>query len=137
MEENQITTTAPTVSEFRQEWGFLLEEPGAPFADEIERVDAFWCTRGDLSEIERVDAFWCTRGDLSETNLAALLALTGGSWAALVSWCDTTGYGCQDGTDWKVCATREEAISQGLDLEARRYLGLELSGEKIAAEESV
>jgi hypothetical protein len=121
MEENETTTTAPTVSEFRQEWGFLLGEPGAPFADEIERIDAYWCTRGDLSE----------------TNLAALLALTGGSWAALVSWCDTTGYGCQDGTDWKVCATREEAISQGLDLEARRHLGLELSGEKIAAEESV
>jgi hypothetical protein len=116
-DENSTTTEIPTVSEFRQEWGFLLEEPGAPFADEIERVDAYWCTYGDLSE----------------TNVAALLALAGGSWAALVSWCDTTGYGCQDGTDWTVRATREEAISQGLDKESRGHLGLALPGEETVA----
>lgn len=115
--ENTTDTTTPTLDAFVAEWGFLLTERGAPA----------------LGEITGVDAYWCHRGDLSETSLAALLTLTGARWAALVSWCDTTGYGCQDGTDWRISATREAAISQGLDLEARRALGLELPGEKIEA----
>jgi hypothetical protein len=112
-DENATTTTVPTLTEFLDEWAFLLTEPGAPARDDITGVDAYWCTRGDLSE----------------TNVAALLTLTGDRWAALVSWCDTTGYGCQNGTDWKVCATREEAISQGLDKDARGRLGVALPGE--------
>lgn len=113
-DENTTTTEAPTVADFLEEWGFLLKEgSGAP----------------ERGQIERIDAFWCQRGDCSETNIAALIALTGDQWAAVVSWCDTTGYGCQDGTDWKVCATRGEAISQGLDKESRGHLGLALPGE--------
>ena len=116
--ENTATTTPPQIDEWLTEWGFLLTEPGAPA----------------LGEITGIHAYWCSRGDLSETDMAALFALTGDRWAALVTWCDTTGYGCQDGTTWRVCATRDEAISQGLDLASRRMLGLELPGEKIESD---
>jgi hypothetical protein len=116
-----VTTTPPTLDEFLTEWGFLLTEPGAPDRDEITSIDAYW--------------HWHEEDGGSESDLAALLRLTGGRWASLTSWCDYTGYGCQDGTDWRVFATRGEALTQGLDLEARRRLGLELPGEKIDAGE--
>lgn len=64
------------------------------------------------------------------TDMAILVELTDGTWAACMAWSDTTGFGCQDDVQWKVAPTRAEAISQGLDREARRKLGVLLPGEE-------
>jgi len=38
-------------------------------------------------------------GDYAETSLVALLEMKDGRFAVLTGWCDTTGWGCQDGAD--------------------------------------
>lgn len=77
--------------------------------------------------IAHVDLIWCEEGDcFAETDMAALVELTDGTWAGLMAWCDTTGWGCQDDVSWKVAPTRELAISQCLDKEARARLGVPL-----------
>lgn len=60
------------------------------------------------------------------TDLCCLVELTDGSWAACVAWCDTTGWDCRADAQWKWAPTRELAISQGLDREARRRLNVAL-----------
>ncbi|MFE5332512.1 hypothetical protein ACFRCG_39660 [Embleya sp. NPDC056575] len=82
-------------------------------------------------DVAEVTHAWARQGDYAELNLAALMRLTDGSWAAVAAWCDTSGWDCQSGVDWAV-GTREHVISQGLDLESRRHLGLTLPGESAA-----
>lgn len=43
------------------------------------------------ARIATVHAHDMTGGDLSETDLALLVELTDGTWAACMAWCDTTG----------------------------------------------
>lgn len=52
----------------------------------------------------------------------ALLELTGGRWAGVEAWNDTTGWGCQDGVEWGIAADREAAWLFGLSEEGRRAL---------------
>lgn len=79
------------------------------------------------ARIARVDASFVDEREYAETSLAALVELTDGSWAAVMAWCDTTGWDCQSGVEWKWAPTRELAISHGLDNAARAEMGLELS----------
>lgn len=62
-------------------------------------------------------------------DIALIARLHDGQWATCVAWSDTSGFGCQQGVDWRVQPTRELAISQGLDKESRAHLGLSLPGE--------
>lgn len=76
--------------------------------------------------IAHVDLIWREGDCCNETNMVALVELTDGTWAGLMAWCDTTGWGCEDDVIWKVAPTRELAISQCLDKEARARLGVPL-----------
>ncbi|MFJ3170610.1 hypothetical protein ACIPJK_07470 [Streptomyces roseus] len=66
----------------------------------------------------------------ADVNVALLARLESGAWAACVAWCDTSGWDCQSGVDWKVSADRDWVIRMGLDKEARARLGLPLPDEQ-------
>ncbi len=76
--------------------------------------------------IARIDVSYLARGDHAAKDIVLLVELTDGSWATCMAWCDTTGWGCQDSVEWKWAKTRDDAITYGLDQEARTKLGLPL-----------
>ncbi len=49
--------------------------------------------------IVKVEAAWGEHGDYAEWEGGFLLKMKDDSWIYLSGWCDTTGWGCQDGTD--------------------------------------
>jgi hypothetical protein len=49
--------------------------------------------------IKQVIAAWGISGDYSEWDGGFLMELKDGRFAYLTGWCDTTGWGCQDGVD--------------------------------------
>lgn len=82
---------------------------------------------GDVAEITHA---WATSPEgWASVDISFLARLTDGRWAACTAWCDTTGWDCQAGVDWKVDASRDTVIRFGLDKEARAHLGLSLPGE--------
>lgn len=60
----------------------------------------------------------------TELTLYALLCLRDGRWASIDAWNDYTGWGCQDGVDVRIAATRERVISHGMTDDIRAALGL-------------
>jgi hypothetical protein len=81
--------------------------------------------------IARVDAWLADSSEgYSATDFTALVELADGTWAACMAWCDTTGWDCRSGVQWKWARTRDDAISQGLDRDARARLGVPLDGEQ-------
>jgi hypothetical protein len=116
------------------DWDMILMQP----------VDGYWSSYSgaysvlDGGPVEDISRESIARVDRSygqspegggSVDLALLVQLTNGSWAACVAWADYTGWGCQDGVQWKVAPNRELAISQGLDREARAKLEVSLLGE--------
>jgi hypothetical protein len=84
----------------------------------------------DPADITEVTHLWVTSPEgYASRDIALMARLDGGRWATCVAWSDTSGFGCQQSVDWRVHDTREAAISQGLDKEARAHLGLSLPGE--------
>jgi hypothetical protein len=79
--------------------------------------------------ITHVEAYDVLDGDYAETDIVALAELSDGSWATVMAYCDTTGWDCQADAQWKWAPTRELAISQGLDREARRRLNVALPSD--------
>lgn len=59
-------------------------------------------------DVKHVHAAWGDQGDYSEWSGGFLLELKDGRWAYLTGWCDTTGWGCQDGTDHKFYDARPD-----------------------------
>lgn len=68
------------------------------------------CDDGDFQEAASragfsiADAARCIEagkedGDYAETSLVALFEMKDGRFAVLTGWCDTTGWGCQDGAE--------------------------------------
>jgi hypothetical protein len=49
------------------------------------------------AELVRCVAAWGQNGDYSEWSGGFLVELKSGRFAYLTGWCDTTGWGCQDG----------------------------------------
>lgn len=81
--------------------------------------------------ITEVTNLWSTSPEgYASRDIALVARLHDGQWATCVAWSDTSGFGCQQGVDWRVNDTRELAISQGLDKESRTHLGLSLPGEE-------
>ena len=99
---------------------------GSDYSGTYSVVDGSKVDDVTAARIARTDASWSEDGDCAETSLAALVELTDGSWAAVMAWCDTTGWGCRSDVQWKWAPTRELAISQGLDRESRARLNLSL-----------
>ncbi|MFG3046326.1 hypothetical protein ACGFZR_15520 [Streptomyces sp. NPDC048241] len=84
----------------------------------------------DSAQVVEVTDLWAVSPEgYADTDIALIARLADGQWATCVAWSDTTGFGCQEGVDWRINSTRELAISQGLDRESRLHLGLALSGE--------
>jgi hypothetical protein len=122
------TTETPTLEEFLAEWGETLCRnyyEGASFAplgapapditpESIADIDLYYLYEG---------------GSWAEQDMAAVVRLHDGNWAAVTGWCDTSGWGCQQGVEWRVTSTREDAIRYGLDKAARVALGVPLEGE--------
>ena len=50
-------------------------------------------------DIARVEAAWGRNGDMSEWDGGFVLRMKDGKRMYLTGWCDTTGWGCQDGTE--------------------------------------
>ncbi|MEV6504864.1 hypothetical protein AB0M61_01925 [Streptomyces sp. NPDC051642] len=100
-------------------WSSLYEyaDSTAPEPDQIVEVAHLWAVSPEGG---------------GSTDIALLARLADGRWASCVAWSDYTGFGCQQGVDWRVNDTRELAISQGLDKESRTHLGLSLPGEESA-----
>lgn len=61
-------------------------------------------------------------------NFACVVELTDGAWAACMAWADYTGWGCQDGVEWRVAADLPSIVSYGLDREGRERLALTSGG---------
>ncbi|MFH8792262.1 hypothetical protein [Streptomyces sp. NPDC017941] len=81
-------------------------------------------------QIVEITHLWAVSPEgYGSTDIALVARLYDGRWATCVAWSDTSGFGCQQGVDWRVNATQELAISQGLDKESRKHLGLSLPGE--------
>ena len=68
----------------------------------------------------------------SELELAVVVRLRDGRWAAIEGWNDYTGWGCQDGADVRVGFSEEDVIRGGLTQEARAKLGLVYEDEGVA-----
>ncbi|MFD9463520.1 hypothetical protein [Streptomyces sp. NPDC060027] len=116
-----ITPTTELGTEFDEYlWGALYEyaEGDTPAPDQIDQITHAWAISPE---------------GYGSTDIALLAHLTDGRWATCVAWSDTTGFGCREGVDWRINDTRELAISQGLDKEARSHLGLSLHGEEPAS----
>jgi hypothetical protein len=52
-----------------------------------------------LTDIALVEAAWGHSGDYAEWGGGFLLNMFDGTWKYVTGWCDTTGWGCQDGAD--------------------------------------
>lgn len=50
--------------------------------------------------VVRVAEAWGWSGDYAEWSGGFLLESDDGRWGYLTGWCDTTGWGCQDGKEW-------------------------------------
>ncbi len=55
----------------------------------------------ERDSVKRVAAAWGESGTCAEWDGGFLIELNDGRWAYVSGWCDTTGWGCQDGTDVK------------------------------------
>ncbi|MGW4222935.1 hypothetical protein ACWEG1_05710 [Streptomyces bauhiniae] len=85
----------------------------------------------DPAAIATISDLWCISPEGGGSlDIALVASLHDGQWATCVAWSDYTGFGCQQGVDWRINPTREAAISQGLDKESRTHLGLALPGEE-------
>lgn len=81
--------------------------------------------------ITEITNLWSTSPEgYASRDIALVARLSDGRWATCVAWSDTSGFGCQQGVDWRINDNRELAISQGLDKESRQHLGLALPGEE-------
>jgi hypothetical protein len=50
-------------------------------------------------DVAKVHAAWGEQGDYAEWEGGFLVELKDSRFAYISGWCDTTGWGCQDGTD--------------------------------------
>lgn len=111
------------------DWGAVLAG-----GDYSSYAGANWAPLGppapDITaeRIARVHGMRADRGDYAEVNFACVVELTDGTWAACMAWADTTGWGCQDGVEWRVVHDLDSVIAYGLDQRGRERLALTAGG---------
>lgn len=112
--------------------------PTTAYLDDVSIEEYLWESLYDHANqtppqpdtIAEITHLWAVcRDGYADLDLALLARLTDGQWATCVAWSDTSGFDCRGDVDWHTADTREAAISQGLDKEARAHLGLSLPGE--------
>lgn len=122
-------------------YGRLAQMASAFETDDIEFDEYLWSALYDYAnqggqipepgQIAEITNLWATSPEgYGSTDINILGRLADGRWFTIVAWSDTTGFGCQENVDWRIADSREIAISQGLDKEARAHLGLALPGEE-------
>lgn len=125
-------------------YGRLAQMTAAFDTDGIEFDEYLWSALYDYADegsqipepghIVEITELWAISPEgWGSTDINILGRLVDGRWVTVVAWSDTTGFGCRQGVDWRINDTRELAISQGLDKEARSHLGLALPGEESAS----
>ena len=62
----------------------------------------------DPAKIVRVVAAWGSQGDCAEWHGGFLFEISDGRFAYVSGWCDTTGWGCQDGAEITYYDTQPE-----------------------------
>jgi hypothetical protein len=79
--------------------------------DELERAakygeDAVF----EVSDISKWHCAYYREGDIRECDIAGIVTLTSGVIVWFEGWCDTTGWGCQDGFEWGNAETLDAAL---------------------------
>jgi hypothetical protein len=75
--------------------GFEMAEfTSYDFSESVAQATGF-----DMGDIESAIAAWGQHGDDAEWTGGFLLKLKDGRFAYIEGWCDTTGWGCQDGVE--------------------------------------
>lgn len=124
----------PTTEEFSEyDWSAVLES-GAEYSTTYIDTTAYEViTQADKgtvtpARITRIEKMWSDSSEGYSSTDVVLLAEAADGWLTLVAWCDTTGWDCQSGGRWHWAPTREDAIRNGLDNEARAHLGFTADG---------
>lgn len=127
-------TDLPTNETFDEySWACVLDSGDSTSTTYIDATAYEIITQADkgivtAGRISRVDAWWASSEEgYADTDVVVLAEAVDG-WLTLVAWCDTTGWDCQSGGRWHWAATREDAIRNGLDNEARARLGFTADG---------
>lgn len=82
------------------------------FSESVAQAEGFaW------NDIEAAEAAWGEHGDYAEWTGGFLLRLKDGRYAYIEGWCDTTGWGCQDGVETTIFDERPDLakLSMGYD----------------------
>ena len=74
------------------------------FSESLNRVEI------KEDDVKRVTAAWGTEGDYAEWEGGFLMEMKDGRWCYVEGWCDTTGWGCQDGAEVKWFTAEPELV---------------------------
>jgi hypothetical protein len=77
----------------------------------------------DVDAIQHIAVIWEDRGDFAEWSGALIGVFNGGRWFSASGWCDTTGWGCQDGTSHYIGDGPKDVWRNGLTNTERDMLG--------------
>lgn len=77
----------------------------------------------DIAEVTNIWSL--SRQEYADQSMTALMRLKDGRWACVETWSDSSGYGCQDGTEWHIGAY-DDVIRWGLSEEGRQHFDLRL-----------
>lgn len=72
----------------------MSEYTSYDFSESVAQAEGF-----AMQDIQNAVAAWGRNGDYAEWDGGFLLALKDGRFAYIEGWCDTTGWGCQDGVE--------------------------------------
>jgi len=70
-------------------------------------------------DVKRVAAAWGQNGSCAEWDGGFLCEMADGKWMYLTGWCDSTGWGCQDGIDVKMYDIQPDLES--IDRDVSKY----------------
>lgn len=106
-------------------WGYILGEQGDNGAVNhghgYEGANDF-----DPTTIAEVENWHVDEGSYGpEHSAAGVFRMEDGTYAVFTAWCDTTGWGCQDGARITFHPNRDEAYRLGLGDEERRWFAID------------
>lgn len=79
------------------------------FSESIAQAEGF-----AMADIDSALAAWGENGDYAEWSGGFLLRLKDGRFAYVEGWCDTTGWGCQDGVETRLFDAEPELTDLSL-----------------------
>lgn len=85
----------------------LLEKISGEYSDFNEAAKLAGLNLGDVAECISAGN---RSGDYAETSVVAVLRMKDGRFALLTGWCDTTGWGCQDGGSVQYADTQDAVM---------------------------